>query len=80
MNFCSMTELFVNPRSEQHFIAVDAFDAQQQVNWPELLSDVTPLTAKRLNIDHKNETICCADSDFFACEWIFRSYLKRQHS
>jgi len=77
MNFCSLTQLFVNPRPLQHLVA---FDARQQVTWPELLSDVAILTEKLLKTDYKNQTICCADSDLFACEWLFRSYVKRKHS
>jgi len=80
MNFSSLTHLFVHPRPLQHLVVFDAFDSRQQVTWSELLSDVTVITEKLLKTDYKNQTICCADSDLFACEWICSSYVKRKHS
>ncbi|MFT6925900.1 MAG: hypothetical protein ACJAZP_001492 [Psychromonas sp.] len=49
MNFCSLAQLLVNPRSDQHYLVLAAFDAQLQVTWPELLADPRVLTVKRKN-------------------------------
>ncbi|HEY7865417.1 MAG TPA: AMP-binding protein [Psychromonas sp.] len=75
MNFCSLTQLLVNPRSLQHLVA---FDAQQQVTWPELLSDVSLLTAKLLNSEHKNWAICCADSYHFCVAFFAAAYAHKK--
>jgi acyl-CoA synthetase (AMP-forming)/AMP-acid ligase II/3-hydroxymyristoyl/3-hydroxydecanoyl-(acyl carrier protein) dehydratase len=78
MNFCSMTQLFVNPRPVQHQVAFDAFDHQQQVTWPALLSDVAILTEKLLKSDHKSWAICCADSYHFCVAFFAAAYAHKK--
>jgi len=75
MNFSSLTQLFVNPRPLQHLVA---FDARQQVTWPELLSDVAILTEKLLSSEHKNWAICCADSYHFCVAFFAAAYAHKK--
>ncbi|MFT6925901.1 MAG: acyl-coenzyme A synthetase/AMP-(fatty) acid ligase/3-hydroxymyristoyl [Psychromonas sp.] len=75
MNFCSLAQLLVNPRSDQHLVA---FDAQQQVTWPELLADVRVLSQKLLTSEQKNWAICCADSYHFCVAFFAAAYAHKK--